>query len=290
MLLMREIVDIHPHAISRDAARYPFDPAGGKMSTWAAERPVDGDELAVLMKQAGIGRAAIVHASTAYGYDNSYVADVAAAHREMFCYVGAIDVMADDARESVQYWVTQRGMAGFRIFAAGASTMADDAGAWLADPKTFPAWEAADELGIPVCVQTRYRDLPLVKKLLDRFPNVTMILDHFAQPPVSEGPPYAEIDDFFALAAYPNLHLKLTERNFFDLQHGKATSQSFLDRTIAAFGSERIAWGSNYPSSDGMLIELRDLALRETAQLSEGDLQNIFSQTALRLYPQLARK
>src|SRR5665213_239138 len=82
-----EIIDIHPHAISHDQIRYPFAPVGGKMSVWAKERPVDGDELAASMDKAGIRRAVIVHASTAYGYDNSYVADVVAAHKDRFCYV-----------------------------------------------------------------------------------------------------------------------------------------------------------------------------------------------------------
>ena len=66
-----EVIDIHPHAISHDKKAYPLAPVGGKMSTWAEERPLDGDELAAAMDGAGIRRAVIVHASTAYGYDNS---------------------------------------------------------------------------------------------------------------------------------------------------------------------------------------------------------------------------
>src|SRR5580692_9310726 len=135
------------------------------MSSWAAERPLDGDELAALMTGAGIRRAVIVHASTAYGYDNSYVADVIDAHKDRFLYVGAIDVMAADAAAKCEYWVKERGMSGFRIFASG-STMDENSGAWLADPKTFPAWEKADELKIPVCVQSRHAAQAMLTKLL----------------------------------------------------------------------------------------------------------------------------
>lgn len=282
-----EIIDIHPHAISKDHARYPFAPVGGKMSGWATGRPVDGDELAAFMKNAGIRRAALVHASTAYGYDNSYVADVADAHPDRFRFVGAVDVTAADAPERLEYWVKERGMIGFRIFAAG-STMDEGSGAWLADPKTFPAWEKARELGIPVCVQSRHAALPMLKKLLEHFPDVTVILDHFAHPPVEEGPPYPGLASFFALAEHRNLYLKLTERNFHDLRAGKATARSFLDKTFATFGTDHVAWGSNFPSSDGTLIELRDLALRELAYLSEADRNQIFSGTALTLYPAFA--
>jgi L-fuconolactonase len=281
-----EVIDIHPHAISHDPVAYPFAPVGGKMSGWAQERPVDGDELTAWMDEAGIGRAALVHSSTAYGYDNSYAADVAAAHPDRFRFVGAIDVMADDAAARCEYWVSQRGMAGFRIFASGASTLDAGAGAWLSDPKTFPAWEMASRLGIPICVQSR-GDFAMIEVLLRRFPDVTVILDHFAHPDVSDGPPYAKARPFFELAQYPNLHLKLTERNFADLHHGRADTASFIDATIAAFGSTRIAWGSNFPTSDASLVALLDLAFRELAFLPEADKENIFCNTALSLYPSL---
>ncbi len=282
-----EIVDIHPHAIAKDAMRYPFAPVGGKMSKWSLERPVDGDELAAWMDKAGIRRAVIVHASTAYGYDNSYVADVIAAHADRFRFVGAVDVLAADAPEKLTHWVKERGMVGFRIFAAG-STMDESSGAWLADPATFPAWERARDLGIPVCVQTRFASFPMLRKLLDQFPDVTVILDHCSHPPVDDGPPYAAAQAFFDLAAYPKVNLKLTERNFHDLRAGKASTRSFIEKTIAAFGSDRIAWGSNFPSSDGTLVELRDLAARELAFLAEADQRAIFCETALKLYPALA--
>jgi L-fuconolactonase len=281
-----EVIDIHPHAISHDQKAYPFQPVGGKMSVWAEERPLDGDELAAAMTGAGIRRAVIVHASTAYGYDNSYVADVIDAHKDRFRFVGAIDVMAADAAAKCEYWVRERGMAGFRIFASG-STMDENSGGWLADPKTFPAWEAASRLNIPVCVQSRAKNFPMLEALLKRFPDVSVVLDHFAHPDVSDGPPYRNAQSFFEMAVYPNLHLKVTERNFADLHRGKADTRSFMEKTVAAYGSDRIAWGSNFPASDGTLIELRDMGLRELAFLPEADRENIFCNTALSLYPAL---
>jgi predicted TIM-barrel fold metal-dependent hydrolase len=279
-------VDIHPHVIATDEKRYPFNPVGGKMSVWSKERPVDCDGMLAWMDKAGIRRSVIVHASTAYGYDNSYAADSANAHPDRFRFVGAVDVTAADAPERLAYWVKDRGMVGFRIFAAG-STMDEGSGEWLDDPKTFPAWEKARELGLPVCVQTRFKSFPALRKLLDRFPDVKVILDHFAHPPVDDGPPYAAAQAFFDLASYPNLYLKLTERNFHDLTKGKANTRSFIEKTIAAFGTARVAWGSNFPSSEGSLVELLDLAKRELAFLPEKDRQQIFSETALALYPSL---
>src|SRR5262249_59162638 len=77
---MASIVDIHPHVIATDTARYPLNPLGGTQSTWSRERPTTYAMLVAAMDEAGVDKAAIVQASTAYGYDNTYVAEAVAAH------------------------------------------------------------------------------------------------------------------------------------------------------------------------------------------------------------------
>ena len=73
------VIDIHPHIVSPDTQRYPLAPLGGTQSTWSSERPTTYQTLLKAMDDAGVDKAAIVHSSTAYGYDNSYVADAVAA-------------------------------------------------------------------------------------------------------------------------------------------------------------------------------------------------------------------
>jgi predicted TIM-barrel fold metal-dependent hydrolase len=277
-----DIVDIHPHAISKDHARYRLDPLGGTVSAWARERPVDAGELLDRLTGAGIRRAVVVQPATAYGYDNSYAADSAAAHPERLLYVGMVDVRAPGAAERVTYWVKERDMAGLRIFSDG-STL----DTWLEDPQTFEAWEAARDLGIPVCVQTGYDSLPILARTVARFPEVPVLLDHGAWPPAEDGPPYIAAADFFALAGLPNLYLKVTEAFFRDLGQGRGSVRTFVERTVDAFGPRRIAWGSNFPSSPGSVTELRDLALEHLAFLSEADRRAIFCETALAVYPRL---
>ena len=61
------------------------------------------------MDAAGVDKAAIVHSSTAYGYDNSYVADAVAAVPSRFSGVYSIDVVAPGAVEieTFDYWLTR---------------------------------------------------------------------------------------------------------------------------------------------------------------------------------------
>lgn len=76
-----DIVDTHCHVVSADLARYPRAPLGGKQSGWATTRPVTADGMAERMNEAGITQSVLVQATTAYGYDNSYVLDSRAGAR-----------------------------------------------------------------------------------------------------------------------------------------------------------------------------------------------------------------
>ena len=117
------VIDIHPHIVSPDTKRYPLAPLGGTQSTWSSERPTSYEMLLKEMNAAGVDKAAIVHSSTAYGYDNSYVADAVATVPSRFTGVYSIDVLAPDAVKTFDYWLA-RGCGGMRLFTTG-STLPD---------------------------------------------------------------------------------------------------------------------------------------------------------------------
>jgi len=161
-------------------------------------------------------------------------------------------------------------------------------GARLDDPRAFPAWECADEAGIPVCVQARAGTLEQLGAMLARFPRVRVLLDHMARPEIGDGPPYAGAAGLFALARHENLHLKLTSHNVRESRQGKAAPESFFARVVREFGAARIAWGSNYPATEGRLAQLLADAGAALAALSREDRDWIFFRTAQKLYPALA--
>src|SRR3989304_1194232 len=114
------IIDIHPHIISSDPNRDPLAPRGGKQSGWSRDRPVTFEQYIAAMDEAGVAKAAIVHASTSYGFDNSYVADSVASRPERFTGVFSVDVLAPDAAERIRYWVGKN-LSGLRPFTTGST-------------------------------------------------------------------------------------------------------------------------------------------------------------------------
>ncbi len=278
-------IDIHPHVISTDTRRYPQQPLGGHQSDWSRQRPVSTEQMLAQMDAAGVQKSALVQASTCYGHDNSYVADAVAAHPDRFTGVFSVDVLAPDAVAKIDHWRSKR-LTGLRLFTAG-STMPEQS-RWLDDPRSFPAWAHAGEIGLPICVQMTAAAIPMLVTLLEKFPKVKVILDHLSRPTLSDGPPYAAAAGLFALAKYSNLHLKITPRTFLEARNGKATPATFFPRLVEAFGARRIAWGSNFPANEGSLSELLALSRASLTSLSAEDREWIFARTAQTLYPALA--
>lgn len=279
------IIDIHPHVIAGDTHRYPRAPIGGHQSAWSRERPVSAEQLIVEQDRAGIRKAAIVQASTCYGHDNSYVADAVAAYPDRFTGVFSCDVLAPDACETMAHWMS-RGLTGLRLFTTG-STMPGQAG-WLDDPRSFPAWQKAEESRLPVCLQMTADGIPQLENMLRRYPRLVVVLDHLARPVQEDGPPYAAANSLWRLAKYPGVHVKATERNFVGATKGKATPETFFGRLVSEFGASRIAWGSNFPASERSLAELVALAQETLRFLPDSDREWIFSRTAQTIYPALA--
>lgn len=279
------IIDIHPHIISDDEKRYPPAPLFGKRSDWSQERPSTVESLIAAMDAAGVAKAAVVHSSTTYGFDNSYVVDGCNQYPGRLVAVGSVDMLADDVEQVVRGWAG-KGLAGLRIFTGGSTKDFDPSE--LDNPKSFRAWEVLAELGLPMCIQTGPIGLPQVRMLAERFSTADIILDHLGRPDVLDGPPYANAASLFEMADLPNLYMKLTPRIFGDVKKEKASAETFFPRVVEAFGAQRLAWGSNFPTSPGTLSEILATAQAGLACLSEQDREWVFGKTAQKLYPTLA--
>ena len=187
----------------------------------------------------------------------------------------------------MRHWLG-RGLAGMRLFTIG-STMPDQA-SWLDDPKTYPAWEAAGELGISICLQMSAKAFPQMIKMAERFPKVRILLDHMARPVLDDGPPYAAANSLFELAKIPDRLSQADAAQLHRVAQGQGDAGDASSRKLVSkFGASRLAWGSNYPSSEGSLPELLALATSALASLPQSDQDWIFAKTAQTLYPVLAK-
>ena len=280
-----EIIDAHCHVISPDREKFPLAPLGGRQSDWSMERPTTPEQLIAAMDNAGVAKAAVVQASTAYGHDCSYVAKSIAQFPERLTGVFSIDPLAHDALKNIEHW-TARGLTGMRVFTTGTTMPGQQT--WLDDEGAYPTWEAAGQLNIPISVQMTLKGVPLLEKIIQRFTDTKFLLDHLARITLDDGPPYAAAAPLLTLSKYPNVYLKFTSRTVEQCHLGKADAKSFLSMILEYFGAERMMWGSNFPAHDDTLANILRNACDILQHASPSDRSNILSGTAKRIYPSLA--
>ena len=283
--MVSKFIDIHPHIIADDRARYPLDPLFGVQSGWSKDRPVGIDGLVAAMNEAGVDKAAIVQASTCFGYDNSYVTDSLPKYPGRLTGVGSVNLLEPEAPQKIRQWMA-KGITGLRLFTGG-STAAFDTST-MDDPRSFPAWELCSEAGLSMCLQTSPEGLAQVAGLAKRFPKVNIILDHLARSDLDDGPDYKKSVGLFAMSNFENIHLKITPRVFEEMHKGSAKAETFFPKLVKAFGAQRLAWGSNFPATAGKLVDNLANARKALACLSDNDRAWIFAMTAQKLYPALA--
>jgi predicted TIM-barrel fold metal-dependent hydrolase len=281
-----KVVDIHPHIVSHDTTRYPLSPIGGKRSDWSAERHVDLEELIAAMDKAGVDKAAVVHSSTTYGFNDEYVCDAVEKYPKRLVAVFSVDITQPDSPKAIKHWHS-RHTGGMRIYARG-STMAEQ---WLQidAPECKPAWDTCRELGISVAlnVQLKPPGHQQLINVLERYPDIPIILDHLSRPKVEDGYPYNDAKPLWDMAKYKNFYLKASPANFTQAMKGKSTAADFFKRVFEVYGSDRVAWGSNFPAEPEPLDELVKTCTESVASLPQKDVENLFRNTALKLYPAL---
>jgi predicted TIM-barrel fold metal-dependent hydrolase len=275
------VIDTHTHVVASDTERYPLNPAG-LPGAWYLEAPHTAEQLIERMDAAGVERAVLVQGVGAYSFDNSYAADCAERFPERFWSACCVDVQAPDALGRLDHWVGERAMGGVRLFALSRAGRS-----WLADPETFPIWERAAKLGAHVIVTILYPQVAELAAVLARFPETAVSLDHCAFAPLGASL-RDDAPELFALAEHTNLHLKVSTHVLDGVRAGGGEPAAAVARLVAAFGAERIMWGSDFcQTHDRPYRELVQLGRDAFAGLGDSDAEKCLSGTARRLWADL---
>lgn len=286
------IVDTHVHVVSDDRKRYPQItdtlPPGAAPTVADIGQPewpaLTAETLLSTMDACGIDRALLVQTYFTYRFDNSYMIDSARAHPDRFLSVCVIDQLAPEAPDLLTKLVEESNVAGLRMMGARGKSV-------LADPRTFPLWDRAEALGIPICIGARIEELPDVRAPLERFTRVPVALEHVWGLQLGD-PPYPLLNPLFEMAQFPNVFLKTAPNNSHAAREGKASPRDFFGKLIALFGAKRIMWGSNYPAhwhKYGGIKERLAIMEEDFSFLTAEERRWVFGDTALSLWPALRR-
>jgi L-fuconolactonase len=158
---------------------------------------------------------------------------------------------------------------------------------WLARPEVLRGLQALAAAGLSFDIVTLPHQLPAAVTAAQSVPELTMVLDHLGGPPVGSGQdgedgPWAVA--IRRLAALPNVTCKLSGAHTTPV--AASDLRPYYQTVLAAFGPDRLMFGSDWPVSTLAAPYGRVCGLYQelTAQLSPAEQDAIFDRTARRVY------
>lgn len=228
------IVDAHVHVWKHDP-RYPWAP-GTKNPP---EKDATAEMLLKLMREAGVDRTVIIQVIF-YKWDNRYLADVLKTYPQYFRGVARVNPEDPAAPDTLSELMQQPGFHGVRI-----SPAADASGDWIHGPLMPPLWKRANDIKVPMTVLAPITRIPEVAKLIDRFPDLTVVIDHMADSPLNQP---KELEKLLALRRFPKVYVKISHSWSLSSQaYPYLDSQRQIKRLYDAFGPKRLIAGTDWP-------------------------------------------
>ncbi|MBI3244503.1 MAG: amidohydrolase family protein [Chloroflexi bacterium] len=121
---------------------------------------------------------------------------------------------------------------------------------WVIQPTAVEGLKVLAELNMSFDVVAVYPNhLKHVPVLAEKIPNLTLIIDHLAKPPIKDRQMGAWADQMAAAAQYPNVCAKVSGLNTAaDWDNWSATDlKPYIDFVIEKFGADRLMFGSDWP-------------------------------------------
>jgi len=121
---------------------------------------------------------------------------------------------------------------------------------WVVQPAVIDGLKILADYGMSFDVVAVFPNhLKHVPTLAEKIPNLTLIIDHLAKPPIKDKQMGAWADQFKAAAQYPNVYAKVSGLNTAaDWTNWSAADlKPYIDFAIEHFGAERLMFGSDWP-------------------------------------------
>jgi L-fuconolactonase len=207
----------------------------------AIYRDFGPEDLEPLLEATGMEGTVVVQ-TMEHEADTAYMLDLAGRHGFIKGVVGWTDLKARCAAEAIARLAADRRLRGLRPMLQDIAQ--DD---WIADPALHPAVEAmlAHDLALDALVLPRH-----LRPLLDfatRYPELRIVIDHGAKPPIAEGRFTAWRQAMAALAALPNVWCKLSGLLTEAGGAGPVAVRPYAETLLELFGPQRLIFGSDWP-------------------------------------------
>lgn len=240
------------------------------------------DELILRMREGGIDRAIAVQADQSEK-ETEFLLGLAEANSAIAGVVGWVNLRGTQIDERLSYFSRFPKLRGFRHI-----VQAEPDDRFLLRDDFQRGIRALARHGFTYDILIYARHLPVAVEFVRRFPEQKFVLDHLAKPPIKDGEIAQWSRNIRELAKSRNVYCKLsglvTETDWKSWSGG--TFRPYLDVAFAAFGTDRLMFGSDWPVClcAASYKQVKELIENYTRDLSPSEKANIFGLNAARFY------
>ena len=165
------------------------------------------------------------------------------------------------------------------------SPAGDASGDWIRGPLMVPLWARCAALKVPMTLLLPIGRVPDVQRLVERFPGLTVVIDHMADCPV-EHP--EELEMLVALARYPQVFVKISHTwSLSNQSYPWLDAQRLVRRLYDTFGPQRLMWATDWPIAQERASYAQRLSVVREGMgfLNEEDKRWMLNKTVERVWP-----
>ncbi|WP_426030829.1 amidohydrolase family protein [Caulobacter sp. DWP3-1-3b2] len=232
-------IDAHHHLWDPSRGDYGWlkPDQGGLYRTYA---PAD---LEPILRAHDVDGTLVVQAAPSEA-ETDYLLDLARKTPWILGVIGWVDLESGGIADRIALMARDPLVVGIRPMLQGL-----DDRAWILRPELDHGLAALTEHQMAFDALLRSDQLSVLAELARRYPELTIILDHGGKPQVSaDGPDKAWLREMALLAAHGNVACKLSGL-LTEAPPGadEAIVRPYFEALLAAFGSDRLIWGSDWP-------------------------------------------
>lgn len=239
------------------------------------------DDLLPQLGEHGISATILVQCAETLA-ETRFLLDIAQRTAFVAGVVGWIDFTAPDAPATIDELARDPLLIGLRPMV---QDLPDDD--WLLRRDLKPAMDAMIEHGLVFDALIYPRHLPRLGAFLDRYPDLDVVLDHGAKPPIRDAVLDPWRADVAAIAARPRTLCKISGLATEARPDWRASDlRPYVDHLRSVFGAKRLMWGSDWPvlNKAGSYANWRKAAETLLSDLPAEDREAVFGGNAERFY------
>jgi L-fuconolactonase len=231
-----------------------------------------------VLKYNGVDKTVLVQASNSVA-ESRWLLQLAEENSFVAGVVGWVDLSRDEAGDQVRELTADPKFKGVRHLVE--SEPDDD---WLVKREVLNGLKRLSRYNLSFDLLVHTRHLKYARIVAEQCPELLLVIDHLAKPPIARGEFEEWARELRPLAAFPTVYCKLsglvTEANWTTWQTDDL--RPYVDYVLELFGTERLMFGSDHPvcllaaSYRRVLHSFQEVLLR----LSSEEREQIFSGNA----------